>query len=247
MNKTINLESLSQSDIEAGSLPLNLLLQDSLYYPSAGLDGAIVKHFSNQYQSFVMCDYAQGFDAFSKEVNHFKGYQIVGQRALVEKELIPNGWDMQIPPGVHLEEYLQYQSSFKTPFAHWAVYERLPEYDESHGVKRFSLLYIGGEGVATYQALYWSNKQTAKALAIVQPGTGFGLNYTDFRDSNKPLGWVVLQNTSGTPDTIIYGGIGNEYSDLNWQDYKITETIISPYYNIPDHPKGKATIWKRIK
>ncbi len=36
--------------------------------------------------------------------------------------------------------------------------------------------------VATHQALFWTNRKSAKALAIIQPGAGFGLKWTDFRD-----------------------------------------------------------------
>src|SRR5674476_982995 len=51
-----------------------------------------------------------------------------------------------------------------------AVYERLEKFDDNFGPLKFSLLYIGGEGVATFQALYWAKKKTAKAVAIIQYG-----------------------------------------------------------------------------
>jgi hypothetical protein len=44
-----------------------------------------------------------------------------------------------------------------------------------HGPARFSLLFVGGEEVATYQALYWGNKVTATTIAIVQLGTGLAM------------------------------------------------------------------------
>lgn len=106
------------------------------------------------------------------------------------------------------------------------------------------MLYIGGEGVATYQALYWANKKTAKAVAIIQPGTGFGFNWTDFRDRKGAFAWVVLQNEYGTPDTIFYGGINEGYDDFNWKDYQFEERI-QPYYS--GQQSGEVTIWKRKK
>lgn len=238
------LQSLSKSDIETGAFPLDLVLSDSLYYPACELDGQIVKHFSKEYQSFIFCDYAVGEDAFNAEIEHFKGYQLVGHRSLKQEELVPNGWSPELPPHLVKEEYLKYQQHLKKPFAHWAVYERMEGFDENHGAKRFSLLFVGGEGAATYQALYWSNHKTAKALAIIQPGTGFGLNYTDFRDSKRILGWVVLNNKSGIPDKLIYGGNGDNYTELNWEGYT-QERTISPYYNLPDHPEGEVRVWKR--
>ncbi len=131
------------------------------------------------------------------------------------------------------------------------MYERKPAFDDRHGAKKFSLIYIGGEGVATYQALYWSNKKYPKALAIIQPGTGFGLNWTDFTKESKELAWVVLNNKYGVPEIILYGGIGTNYMDFSWSGYQYIRTI-NPYYSsyyLPpsQKPYGEVTIWKRVR
>ncbi|MCK9204528.1 MAG: hypothetical protein M0P58_08875 [Bacteroidales bacterium] len=239
------MEKLTKTDIVNGPFPLTNLLNNSLYYPACGFDGNIIRRYSKKIQSFIFCDYATGEDAFMCHLHDFPGYDVFGNRSLKQDELIPNGWQMQIPPHFNIEEYEKYKDILKKPFAHWAVYERLATFDDNHGPKRFSLIYIGGEGVATYQALYWSNKKTAKVLAIIQPGTGFGFNWTDFRSKEGPLAWVVLNNKYGTPDAIIYGGMSgypgqNEgcYEDFTWEQYRKTETIM-PYRTQTD----KVTIW----
>ena len=48
--------------------------------------------------------------------------------------------------------------------------ERDDDFGEDHGPERFSLLYVRGEGVATFAGLYAANKVSPKALAIIQPG-----------------------------------------------------------------------------
>jgi hypothetical protein len=104
------------------------------------------------------------------------------------------------------------------------------------------LLYIGGEGVATYQALYWSNKTAPKALAIIQPGTGFGLNWTDFREQGAPLNWVVCNNPAGQqPDILYYGGIGKNYAHFDWDGYQRFR-IIQDYYG----EGGEVGVWQAI-
>ena len=244
------IDNLTKADIISGTLPLNDLLDNSLYYPSCEFDGAIVKHYSKKIQSFIYCDYATGEDVFMNHLHDFRGYDLVGNRSLRQDELIPDGWQMQTPPHFNIEEYGKLDKKQLTkPFAHWAVYERSASFNESHGPKRFSLIYIGGEGVASYQALYWSNKKTAKVLAIIQPGTGFGLNWTDFRSKDGPLAWVVLNNKNGTPDTIIYGGMSGYtgqndrwYEDFTWEQYRMTETIM-PYRTNTD----KVTIWAKLQ
>lgn len=240
------IKNLTNDSILNNPLPISELLENSLYYPSSGFDGGIVKNYGKEIQSFIYCDYATGEEALRSEINNFRGYKILGHRPLEQRELIPNGWKMTLPPGFDLQQYFRSKNAFQKPFAHWAVYERMEDFDETHGPSRFSLIYIGGEGVATYQALYWSNKKAPKALAIIQDGSaGFGINWTDFSDRSKALAWVVMNNQFGIPDIIFYGGYGNDYNDFNWEEYEFDRTI-SPYYTFSGlRPFGEVTIWKR--
>ena len=86
-----------------------------------------------------------------------------------------------------------------------------------------------------------SNRTTAKALAIIQPGTGFGLNWTDFRDKNGSLAWVVNNNPAGQPEIIYYGGYGQGYSNFEWVNFK-EQRIINPYYH---NDGGEVRIWHK--
>ncbi len=227
------LAELTAETIEHGPLPLKQLLENSLYYPSAGFDGGVIKDCNtigseNQITSFIYCDYAVGEQAFLDQRDSFLGYACMGSRRVSLNELVPHTWSPVSPPKFNLNEYTQYQDSW-SPFVQWAVYERLPSKDRSYGPDRFSLLYVGGEGVASYQALYWSNKQRPKALAIIQPGHAFGLNWTDFTQKSGPLHWVVTNNPDGVPPIVYYGGAGVDYTDFPWREY-IAQRKISPYY-----------------
>lgn len=234
------LNTLTESIIQNEVLPIQALLKDSLYYPSAGLDGGVVKYFGKTVQSFVYCDYATGENRLLAELETFRGYHVVGHRSIKKEELTPGGLVMQKPRNINQQEYLAYKDFFKRPFAHWAVSERDNDKDESYGPERFSLLYIGGEGVATYQALYWSNKLVPNILAIIQPGTGFGLNWTNFKSKDGSLAWVVNNNPYGIPGTVLYGGYGQRYDDFDWHGFHYTNTII-PYYLM----EGLVTVWRR--
>jgi hypothetical protein len=97
--------------------------------------------------------------------------------------------------------------------------------------------------VATYQYLFW-NKSTPRSLAIIQPGTGFGGNWTDFRKSDGPLGQAVLNNPAGKPAFIYYGGDarGNgHYEDFDWLGYEKVLTI-QPY----GKNFGQVAVWENL-
>lgn len=227
------LDDITQEQIEKCKFPIKEVLQNSFYYPSCGFDGGIVKDCNTLgrdfgINSFIYCDYATGEKAFRKEQNTFLGYHILGSRSVTHLELIPNGWQPQFPPKFNLEEYQRYRDTWK-PFINWVVYERDDNRDDNHGQKRFSLLYLGGEGIATYQALYWSNRTSPKAFAIIQSGEGFGFNWTDFRKKDGELAWVVNNNPFGHPEIIYYGGAGSDYADSLWDVY-LKDRIIKLYY-----------------
>ena len=239
------LDIITKQQIEFGEFPLQELLKDSFYYPSCGFDGGIVRDCNTigrelKIVSFIYCDYATGEQAFREEHNTFLGYSILGSRSVKHSELTPNGWFPQFPRNFNLQYYQRYKDTWQ-PFINWTVYERNENRGDEHGPKRFSLLYLGGEGVATYQALFWSNKTWPKALAIIQPGTGFGLNWTDFRDRNGALAWVVNNNPAGQPETIYYGGYGQGYDDFEWDNYT-EQRIINPYYH---KDRGEVRIWQK--
>lgn len=208
------LHTITPASIHSEPFPLMQLLNGSLYYPSSHFDGAVVKAYAHDFASFVYCDYGVTEAELLVQLQTFRGYDVLFHRPVRQEELVPNGWTFDLPRHL-LANYGKYPDHIKPPFAHWAVYERKPEYTDMHGPMRFSLLYIGGEGVATYQALYWSNQTTDRAVALVKPGTGFGLNWTNFMNGNKALGYVVTQNPHGHPDFIASDAAGL----IRWRNY----------------------------
>ena len=240
------LETLSIAEIGNGKFPIQNVLDHSLYYPSCEFDGGVVKDCNTLGRdfgivSFVYCDYAVGKHSFNRMQDTFVGYHVLHSRDITPSELTPNRWHPQVPPNFNRRAYEHWKNEWK-PFCKWTVYERDNLRGPDHGPKRFSLLYIGGEGVATYQALYWSNQTAPKALAIIQPGTGFGLNWTDFREQGAPLNWVVCNNPAGQqPDILYYGGIGKNYAHFDWDGYQRFRIIHDNYGE-----GGEVGVWRAI-
>jgi len=195
------------------SVPMKQILPNSLYYPSCGRDGDPVKYLAGFVHSFVYVDYGlthdEVWDSLHDAQRGFAGYDLLWCRDVAKYELIPAeaSWSISPNPSVDGDPSVC-QRFIKPPFAIWSVYERKRDYGDSHGPERFSLLYVGGEGVATFEALYYGNSCAPDVVAIIQPGTGFGGNWTDFRNPKLIFGRVVLQNPNGRPKYLLYGGWG---------------------------------------
>lgn len=205
------LNELTPETIAYGEFPVRALLYNSVYYPASAFDGGVIRDCNVNRKdwnvlSFVYVDY-MATERDLSETDMPRGYRVLGKRRLTEAELVPNGWTPQIPPHFNMERYRDRVSHFanRHPFATWMVFERLPEFGEDHGPERFSLLYLCADGVATYQALYWTHGVHPSAVAIIQPGTGFGGNWTDFFKKDDPFYWTVSHNPAGMPDCVYCG------------------------------------------
>jgi hypothetical protein len=179
-----------------GELPIQSVLEGSVYYPACGVDGDPIKYLGGNFHSFVYVDYGVGRRALQDELETFRGYRVFAARPVREQELVPQGWTPRFPQG-YVPQRSPPTNWIKQPYAEWIIYERLGSFPESHGPPRFSLLYIGGDGAASYQALYHGNNATPAVVAVIRPGTGFGGNWTDFRSRHDILAWSVLDAIPG--------------------------------------------------
>jgi hypothetical protein len=129
----------------------------------------------------------------------------------------------------------------KEPFCVWAVFQRGDNLSSDYGPHRFSLLYFCADGVPTFQALYLSNKAAPKAIAVIQSGSGFGMNWTDFRDPGQILGRSVLGNPFGQPELLLYGGYGRRasYRPPCWPGYQSLICFVNKL------DKGNIGVWSR--
>ena len=113
----------------------------------------------------------------------------------------------------------------KKPYCSWSIFQRGEDVPSIHGPPRFSLLYLCADGVAAFQALYYANSASPKAVAVIQPGTAFGGNWTDFDDPSGIFARTVFGNPKGSPQILLNGGRGNRdfFREPCWPSY--TELI----------------------
>ena len=205
-------------------LPLQGILENSLYYPAAGLDGDPIAYLAGNFLSFILVDYVVQRKTLDDELagRGFIGYSVYFRRSVTRQELVPNGW-APTPPRPGDGDPRQFLGAMAQPYCEWIVFQRDRDRPEAHGPRRFSLLYLCADGVASFQALYGGNGVKPAAVAIIQPGTGFGLNWTDFADPNQILARSVRENAAGQPDVLLFGGAGgrNTYMRPCWPEYAV--------------------------
>ncbi|RYZ24398.1 MAG: hypothetical protein EOO10_20440 [Chitinophagaceae bacterium] len=212
------LNDLTRGQISGGAFPLHDILNNACYYPASGFDGRPIRYCNLiaqnlDIQNFIYCDFAVDANALRAQQEDFTGYRLVGTRELQPSDLVPNGWQQVLPPSINKEQYMQTIKDPKTSFAHWLVYERAPDFGTEHGPDRFSLLYIRGEGVATYQALFWSNHAAPKVLVVTEHG--FGGWCADFGAVGAPLNWVSQNNVNGILPYVMFNN-----GALAWPNYR---------------------------
>jgi hypothetical protein len=202
-------------------LPIMDLLQDSLFYPACGRDGDPVRYLGGFVHSFVYADYSVPIEEitsslFSPEFG-LKGYRILFCKD-VSNSIIPRGWhpSKEVIKGMRLARV---QACAPLQYGLWAVLERLDGFGLEHGPNRMSFLFIGGEGVSAYQALYKERGLAPIVLAIIQCGIAFGNAYTDFANPEEGLAAAVLEDIHQRPQFLLHGGWYGSYEHSCWPDY----------------------------
>jgi hypothetical protein len=225
--------------------PLQEVLTDSLYYPACAFDGGPVKYFGNCFQSFVYTDYAYRRENFLEALSQkpFKNYQIVGARSVLLEELAPHGWIQPSLTKSELEQVDRHADQKADKFfCEWVIFECDTEEPSHNGPERFSLLYLNEEGAKAYHSMYVCNAIKAQAIAVIQPGHSFGLNWTDFTDPQAVLARVVMGNPVGVPDFYLGGGMGpRKYLTARWPEYS---NFLGWY---PYKAIGSVGLWERVK
>jgi hypothetical protein len=138
----------------------------------------------------------------------------------------------------------RYSEHVKQEFCFWTVFEREAAYPWHHGPPRFSFLYLCTEGVASFMGLYIRRGISPSAVAIIQSGYGFGHNWTCFEDPTRALAKAVLSNPAGTPEYLLYGGIGPEYY-CNYYDVPCWSIYSNLIRFRPKQFGGKIGLWAR--
>jgi len=215
--------------------PIADILQRSVFYPASAMDGRPVKYLAGFSYSFVYADCNVSQNELTSGLDTFKGYHLVHSRSVRREELCFKPYQSIHPERTDGDpKYLHVQADF-SPYAFWAVFNRRPEFDEVHGPERFSLLFVGGEGAATFQALYYSNQCVPSVITLIRCDAFTG-NWTAFFDPTRIFARSVMQNAFGTPDYLFCHYGHGAASPWPWYP-TLQHTVAVPY--------GRLRLWSR--
>ena len=95
-----------------------------------------------------------------------------------KSDLCPGGWKPHVDVSELPEEFYRFVDVI--PYAMFVVLKRDDDHDDSHGPMRLAILFIGGDGYATYDALDCQPDGTPPPFLVVIEDYGFGGNTDQF-------------------------------------------------------------------
>ena len=194
------------------TLPVEEILKESLFYPASGVDGSPIMHWDLGVRSFVYVDITLDENSLNQILKNAppRGYKAY-IRDVKEDELRLQNWQ---PSSLSISDPMRYMAIIQeaginknSTYAKWVVFKRNVDLTDAHGPDRFCLLFIRGEGIASYQALYTARKILPKIVAIIRPGTGWGGNFNSFENDFLK---EMSKHPKGLPGKLLYWHFSNQ-------------------------------------
>lgn len=92
------------------------------------------------------------------------------------------------------------QAAKSRPYGFIEILERTPEFDDTHGAARLAILFLGADGIATYDALFCQEHSPPLYAALLED-YGFGGQYDKFGVGG--LMEAIAQRTSHFPQLLV--------------------------------------------
>lgn len=198
------------------------------FYPGSGFDGTPIELFNKSHSChvYVYTDYLipkNDIEAALDSDNAFVGYELYDTVKISLNDLIPNGFI----PHISKEEfekciagYNEYNVDVTSGYVLLKIFERRNDFTSYHGAKRFAILYIGGDAIATYDALFGNKNANVFSLFIKEHG--FGCQYEHY--GVNTLLERIAERTNAFPKYIVL--FQRQYM---WKGYSHNREI-APYF-----------------
>ena len=211
----------------------------TVFYPGSGDDRQPVSVCARAHaaHTFIYVDYGVSQKKLAKRLHGvngqgLRGYRVEREQQVPESVLRPGGWTAHVDP----ERLRKGADRFAKvpPFALFVVFARDADHGPDHGPERLAMLFIGGDGHATYDALYGQNDGTPSPFLVVIQDHGFGGNYSKFWAGG--LLECIAHKCGVKPQWLLVGEEGEEFKP--WTGYRDS--------GCPGEPGGVHDIPRRL-
>jgi hypothetical protein len=157
-----------------------------IYYPGSGIDGHAVKVFGSTHAAhcFIYADYGIPQTLLEETLKNsrsrFRGYHTAARIQLRKEDIVPAGWSPHIQPTELPERSRDRVHIRTTAFAFLEILQREQGLDATHGAHRLAVLFLGADGIATYDALFCQSASNRPPFCLLLQDHGFGGNYDRF-------------------------------------------------------------------
>ena len=199
-----------------------LLASRIVYYPGSALEGSPIRIFNTAHAAHVYLYIDYGFE--KEEIKKLMsetfpaGYHIYDETEVGAADIIPRALRYHLTADEQRMVMERYQEKYvptHNSFGFLKIYERDESYGEEHGAQRFALLYISGDAIATYDAIFGNTN--AKPFACITGNYGFGGAYESF--SKDSLLETIAIRIDRLPKYLL--------SDIcdGWNNYQMLKTV----------------------
>ena len=184
----------------------------TVYYPGSGTDGQPVElcALSHAAHTFIYVDYGVERDRLDAFVNGreqcFRGYKIAHSEKVSEDALWPGGWT----PHVSESDLRRSRNSCVVTWFGWFVVLNRRSDREGHVPRRLAILFIGADGITTYDRLYCQGDGTPPPYLAVIQDAGFGGGFARF-DRDGLLDRIA-KSTGVLPEFLLVAENSNPWS-----------------------------------
>lgn len=203
-----------------------LLASRIIYYPGSALEGSPIHVFNAAHAAHIYfyIDYGFTKDEIGRLMSERipAGYHIYDEPEVTERDLLPHA------PQYHLtakeledvrELYKAAQVPTQNSFGFLKIYERDKSLGDEHGAERFAVLFLGGDAIAIYDAIFGNTN--ASPFACIIGSYGFDGSYEGFCGGS--LLETIAKRIHRLPKYIVCD------KDYPWSGYSILKTVGGTY------------------
>ena len=192
-----------------------------VYYPGSGTDSHPVQLFAppRTAHCFIYADYGLEEGEVRRALERgIAGYRVHAITKVDLRTLAPPDWKQHVAVKRFQDQHHMRFVRVMKPYVLLAVLNRGAGFGVDHGPERIALLFLGGDGIASYDAIFCQKGSPPPPFILVMQDHGFGGNYDRFGDDG--LLHRIADECDAMPTLLLVAH--NTYS---WRGYELLREV----------------------